>query len=339
MPTGLYLQATLGSLVSRASIFAIALLILNDHLLKANFASKLTGKLSDFAGLYFTPYVILVALFALIRTVRWPLLLPAAERAALAVYLIHSGLFIALKAVPSASEALIALAEALTGHPQLVVVDPTDLFALSVLPFSYVAWHRRLVAACRQPAARGEQGPARLPLLFQLAVVAVASLAITATTPNPWQPGVVSIAADPRDGRVLYAVVADVSSGTRDRGRPAEIRKARLYRSINRGTTWSEVGEGGHRVLVDPFDPGGVYVARDDGVWAGNVSNWEPRRVWPPTGQASPEGRAAYLVEAAHWTTPVLYVVNRGTVWLPLLQKVSRSGGLRWPWTTHRPAE
>jgi hypothetical protein len=50
-----------------SSLGAVALLALNDHLLKGHFAGFWTGKLSDFAGLYFFPFFLL----ALVVTV-WP---------------------------------------------------------------------------------------------------------------------------------------------------------------------------------------------------------------------------------------------------------------------------
>lgn len=39
------------------SLLAVGLLLLNDHLLKHIAPSVLTGKLSDFAGLFFFPFL------------------------------------------------------------------------------------------------------------------------------------------------------------------------------------------------------------------------------------------------------------------------------------------
>jgi len=41
------------------TVVTIALLILNDHYLKQKFANIITGKLSDFCGLYFFPLLVL----------------------------------------------------------------------------------------------------------------------------------------------------------------------------------------------------------------------------------------------------------------------------------------
>jgi len=48
------------------TLASVALLILNDHVLKRSVPSALTGKLSDFAGLFFFPYLV-IALASLAR--------------------------------------------------------------------------------------------------------------------------------------------------------------------------------------------------------------------------------------------------------------------------------
>lgn len=106
---------------------ALALLVLNDHVLKGAgiLPGWLTGKLSDFAGLIVAP----VLLSAMLRA-------RDARRRALA-FLIVGGWFTAVKLVPAAASASIAAASML-GLDWTIVVDPTDLVALSVLP---LAWH------------------------------------------------------------------------------------------------------------------------------------------------------------------------------------------------------
>src|SRR5438046_3051622 len=64
------LFASLSALARPISLAAIALLLLNDHVLKPLWPSFITGKLSDFAGLYFTPYVVLAGLLALPTAIR-----------------------------------------------------------------------------------------------------------------------------------------------------------------------------------------------------------------------------------------------------------------------------
>lgn len=51
-------RAVLKALSHPISLFAIALLLANEHILKVVTPFPLTGKLSDFAGLFFFPYLL-----------------------------------------------------------------------------------------------------------------------------------------------------------------------------------------------------------------------------------------------------------------------------------------
>src|SRR3972149_6580371 len=51
-------RLALAALGPPASLGAVALLLLNDHFLKQAYPSILTGKLSDFAGLFFFPFLL-----------------------------------------------------------------------------------------------------------------------------------------------------------------------------------------------------------------------------------------------------------------------------------------
>ena len=53
--TAFYVRAAVACLTSRGSLVAVGVLLVNDHVLKDAYSSWLTGKLSDFAGLYFFP--------------------------------------------------------------------------------------------------------------------------------------------------------------------------------------------------------------------------------------------------------------------------------------------
>ena len=119
----------LSILVSPAFITGLSLLLLNDFLFKALFHNWLTGKLSDFAGLFIFP-LFFSALF------------PERKRV---VYLLTATLFIFWKS--TASQPLIDLLNNLFSLPLGRVVDPADLLALLVLPVSYLYSfnHSRLV--------------------------------------------------------------------------------------------------------------------------------------------------------------------------------------------------
>jgi hypothetical protein len=107
---------------------ALALLVLNDHLLKAAGGVEwgwLTGKLSDFAGMLVAPAILAVA--ARVRTARgW-----------LAAHLAVGAVFSAIKVSATAAALL----------PVVITVDPSDLAAV---PLLLVSW-RLLGRAARDP--------------------------------------------------------------------------------------------------------------------------------------------------------------------------------------------
>jgi hypothetical protein len=129
------------ALVSPVAIAAIAILVVNDHALKATFPGWWTGKLSDVAGLAFFPLLLAsVAELAGARGVR------VTVGAAIAT----GAVFAAVKTIAIAGDAyrfglgalqwpLRALAALVAGDPApalapvQLTADPTDLLALPAL--------------------------------------------------------------------------------------------------------------------------------------------------------------------------------------------------------------
>jgi hypothetical protein len=144
-------------LTSPGILAGLALLLANDFLFKPLFHNALTGKLSDFAGLFVFP------LF-------WSALLPRRRREAYALSALG---FVFWKS--SHSQTLIDAWNALGVLNVGRVVDPTDLMALAVLPFSYV-YARRATAP---PPSFVVQFAGRR--LATCAVVFVSLFAFTAT--------------------------------------------------------------------------------------------------------------------------------------------------------------
>jgi hypothetical protein len=107
-------------LTSPGFLAALLLLLLNDFFLKTLFHNSFTGKLSDFAGLFAFP------LF-------WTAFLP---RFRSRIYLATAGLFILWKS--PASTTLIDGWNSLGVFSISRVIDYTDLFALAILPPSYL---------------------------------------------------------------------------------------------------------------------------------------------------------------------------------------------------------
>ena len=152
-------------LVHPIPLAAVVLLIVNDHVWKGGrvLPAWLTGKISDFAGLFFFP----VLLTVLVEHA-WRCRGGAASRRRIAwsCVLLTFAVFTALKSVP----ALAALAGAVIGP---IVCDPTDLVALIALAFS-LRYLLRELPATRPP-----------PRWAQATTVLFAATASLATSPVP----------------------------------------------------------------------------------------------------------------------------------------------------------
>lgn len=105
-------------------LFALALLLLNDFYFKNAYGNSITGKLSDFAGLFIFP--IFFTIFSPKQNKKW--------------FILTAFLFIFWKSPWSNN--LIAIFHSL--HiPLQRTIDYTDLYALIILPFSYFYFTRK----------------------------------------------------------------------------------------------------------------------------------------------------------------------------------------------------
>lgn len=109
----------LNILASPGFLLGLCLLLLNDFLFKHLFYNWMTGKLSDFAGLFIFP------LF-------WAALLPRFKRA---IYLLTATMFVFWKSIYS--QPLVDFCNQWLLLPITRTVDLTDLLALLALPFSF----------------------------------------------------------------------------------------------------------------------------------------------------------------------------------------------------------
>jgi hypothetical protein len=131
-----------------APLAAVALLALNDHLLKARFHDAFTGKLSDVALCFFLPLLV----SALLRPF-WPAHRP---RLAFAAALAALG-FVTLE-LSLTADAWLSAAVAAVGTPfglrgVAFTRDVSDLLALAVVPVAY-AYGRRRLATTEAPPSR-----------------------------------------------------------------------------------------------------------------------------------------------------------------------------------------
>ncbi|MCA9984566.1 MAG: hypothetical protein KDE59_09740 [Anaerolineales bacterium] len=155
------LQVSLRCLTHPLSLTMVGLLLLNDRLLKWQFASWWTGKLSDVAGLFFFPFVLttVISLFWRRRSVG-----PAT------IFLV-GWLFTLIKVIPAINELAIQLWSALLNAPVAIALDPSDLLALPVLGLAALLWEREW----DRPV------PAKLSPAFTLFATSVWSLTLLAS--------------------------------------------------------------------------------------------------------------------------------------------------------------
>ncbi len=140
----------LQELLSWPPLLAVAVLALNDHLLKALYPGWWTGKLSDLAGLFYFP-LFLTAAGRLVwasarRLVRadTQLRVTRLQRSHLIAACVGTALVFA--AINTSADAMAGWNRLLSlGFPSRGTVDPTDLLALPMIVASY-AWGLRFVA-------------------------------------------------------------------------------------------------------------------------------------------------------------------------------------------------
>ncbi|MEV0156213.1 hypothetical protein AB0H57_21135 [Micromonospora sp. NPDC050686] len=156
-------RTTLAWLGHPLTVLALIVLVVNDHLLKAVHPGRLTGKLSDVAGLVLAPP--LVAALAALAVPR----LPARGAAGLGLGLVGAG-FAVVKSSGYAA-ALASAAWSLVSGPSLVRADRTDLLTLPALAVAGWTWRR----ARRDPVAGRSARLVRLLVLLPAATLAVAA--------------------------------------------------------------------------------------------------------------------------------------------------------------------
>jgi hypothetical protein len=130
-------QNSLRCLQHPATLVSILLLLINDHVLKIVSPSWLTGKLSDFAGLFFFPFIVAVGLSILLSSFEF------AQRhvgqLAFGLVAISFGL---IKTFPVANSLTVQLTSRLIGWPTQFILDTTDLLALLAIIPSWKLWSK-----------------------------------------------------------------------------------------------------------------------------------------------------------------------------------------------------
>ncbi|MFQ5341335.1 MAG: hypothetical protein ACE5F6_07285 [Anaerolineae bacterium] len=191
--------------------------MLNDHLFKAIAPSWLTGKISDFAGLFFFPFFLAVLLSVLLGRHRRlsPMTIGRTAFTITAIW------FALAKATPLGHALTVQVISALLGHEIAVELDPTDLIALAALWPAWRLW-------CAEVARDNRDVPLRASLI----VVVLAALAGVATSP-PYQEIVVRLVV--MDNQIYALTKYGPASRLEDSA------EWRLYKSSDDGRTWSQV--------------------------------------------------------------------------------------------------
>lgn len=145
------LQAAPALFTRAPPVFAALVLLINDHALKGNgvLPSGVTGKLSDFAGLYFAPLLV-AELWCWLRPVTPAVALRRVLWTAVGFGLLFVGIKLSAD-VRHAYDAVVRLYARPFGLTARTAADATDLFALPVL---ILAW-----LDARRVLRRGAGGP------------------------------------------------------------------------------------------------------------------------------------------------------------------------------------
>jgi hypothetical protein len=189
MKTNLAFHRALISLSHPISIGAILLLLFNDHIWRQVAPSWITGKIGDFAWLIFAPFLLATIL-------AWAM--PKRDELVGRGSIIITGLIFALaKTVPAFHAITIKVLETLTGRPNVLRMDPTDLSTLPALLIAWLIW--------KQSANRSIRWPKRGWILLPLA-----TLATMANSALPL-PGIVCLQQE--ESQIAAPGVASMVSG------------------------------------------------------------------------------------------------------------------------------
>ncbi|WP_433356265.1 hypothetical protein ACQPYV_04525 [Micromonospora saelicesensis] len=216
---------TLSWLCHPATVFALVLLLVNDHVLKAAHPGLVTGKLSDVAGLVLAPPLVAVLLTLLVPR------LPSRAAALAGLVAVGAG-FAVVKSSGYAAE-LASSAWTVLAGPSLVRADWTDLLTLPALGLAWWSWTRSRRRPVRQRTAR---------LVRLLVVLPPAVLAVAATSPV-YYPYAVSTAM--LDGSPAISV----GSGYSNSDWPTSPLGGQWAVSEDGATTWRPVTEDEQRRL------------------------------------------------------------------------------------------
>jgi hypothetical protein len=205
-------QKSLRCLQHPATWLSISMLIINDHILKGLYPSWITGKLSDFAGLFFFPFLVAASLSFLLQKFKIP-----SRRVGEISFGFVGIWFVLLKTFPLVNSLTTSLTSLLLGISTTFVLDPSDLIALFAMAPAWMIW---------------SQSSHAKPTSAAYAALLFGSLAVIATSPVEWIVSDVTNLDYHQDG-IVYA--ADLHKRGDHEFPVAE--------SLDGGLTWQETTE------------------------------------------------------------------------------------------------
>lgn len=132
-------ENSLACLQHPLTLLSIAILLLNDHVLKVVSPSWVTGKLSDFAGLFFFPFIVAAGLS--LALFKFNL---SRQRIGQIAFGLVAVWFVLLKTAPLVNSLTAQFASLFIGTPARLILDPTDLIALFVMLPAWMLWDRTI---------------------------------------------------------------------------------------------------------------------------------------------------------------------------------------------------
>jgi hypothetical protein len=206
-------QNSLRCLQNPITWLSIALLLINDHVLKNISPSWLTGKLSDFAGIFFFPFIIAAGLS--IFLVKLNLTTRQIGQIAFGFVVVW---FVLLKTFQPVNYLTARVASNFIGFPTKFSLDPTDLISLFMLIPAWIIW---------------EQVNFKKPTRIGYAMLLLGSLAAIATSPPYFGITKVTNLEYYKDG-IVYAADREVTDS--ENYYP-------VAKSLDGGITWEEAPE------------------------------------------------------------------------------------------------
>ncbi len=181
------LDRALASLVHPLALGTMALLLLNDHVLRRWWPSWWTGKLGDVAWLGFAP----LAMAALLAFLIPPRLREriSSNDVGHAAFILTAGIFGLAKTLPLCHRLVVRILSMIVGGPVALQRDPMDLLALPALLLGWAIWKQTEPNADSQSKAQSRR---RRP--WGALALSLAALATLANTPPNFAYGITCLA-------------------------------------------------------------------------------------------------------------------------------------------------